>query len=314
MTANVTAPAAARGGGRHSLRRREAIRGYLWVSPWVIGAALFTFGPMLASLYLSFTQYNIVASPRWVGIQNYVTAFTKDNLFWGSLGRTLLYALISVPIGVIGSLSAALLLNRSWRGTAFFRTCFFLPSLIPIVASALLWRWIFDPRLGLLNYVLSFVGVTGPGWFSSRDWAMPGLILVALWSTIGGSQMVIFLAGLQGIPRELYEAAEVDGADRWTQFRSVTIPLLTPTLFFNLVIGVIGALKVFSVAYIATEGGPNYATWFYVIHLYYEAFRYFEMGYASALAWIFFAVVITFTVLQVRWSSRWVYYEGADRE
>ncbi len=295
-------------------RRRDGLQGYLWISPWLIGVTLFTIGPMLASLFLSFTQYNIVANPRWIGAANYVNAFTKDKLFWGSLGRTLLFALISVPLSSIGSLGAALLLNRTWRGTSFFRACFFLPSLIPLVASALLWRWIFDPRLGLLNYLLSLIGVKGPGWFSSAEWAMPGIIIMSLWGTIGGSQMLIFLAGLQGIPRELTEAAEVDGASRWRRLWAITLPMLSPTLFFNLVLGIIGALKVFSVAYIATEGGPNYATWFYLLHLYYQAFRFFEMGYASALAWIFFAVVICFTILQVRLSNRWVYYEGAGRE
>jgi multiple sugar transport system permease protein len=299
-------------GGSARLRRRQALIGYLWISPWLIGALLFTIGPMLASLFLSFTQYNIVESPRWIGLANYVQAFTKDDLFWGSMWRTLVYAAVTVTLGTTGSLGAALLLNRPWRGTALLRTAFFLPSLVPIVASALLWRWIFNPQVGLFNYLLSLVGIRGPAWFASTEWAMPGLIIMALWGTIGGSQMLIFLAGLQGVPRELYEAAEVDGAGVWGRFRHVTLPMISPTLFFNTILGLIGGLKVFSAAYVGTEGGPAYATWFYLLHLYFQAFRFFEMGYASALAWIFFAIVITLTIVQVRWSSRWVYYEGAD--
>jgi len=299
-------------GGSARLRRRKALIGYLWISPWLIGALLFTIGPMLASLFLSFTQYNIVESPRWIGLANYVQAFTKDDLFWGSMWRTLVYAAVTVTLGTTGSLGAALLLNRPWRGTALLRTAFFLPSLVPIVASALLWRWIFNPQVGLFNYLLGLVGIRGPAWFASTEWAMPGLIIMALWGTIGGSQMLIFLAGLQGVPRELYEAAEVDGAGVWGRFRHVTLPMISPTLFFNTILGLIGGLKVFSAAYVGTEGGPAYATWFYLLHLYFQAFRFFEMGYASALAWIFFAIVITLTIVQVRWSSRWVYYEGAD--
>ncbi len=299
-------------GGSARLRRRQALIGYLWISPWLIGAVLFTVGPMLASLFLSFTQYNIVESPRWIGLANYIHAFTKDDLFWGSMWRTLVYAAVTVTLGTTGSLGAALLLNRPWRGTALLRTAFFLPSLVPIVASALLWRWIFNPQVGLFNYLLGLVGIQGPAWFASTEWAMPGLIIMALWGTIGGSQMLIFLAGLQGVPRELYEAAEVDGAGVWSRFRHVTLPMISPTLFFNTILGLIGGLKVFSAAYVGTEGGPAYATWFYLLHLYFQAFRFFEMGYASALAWIFFAIVITLTIVQVRWSSRWVYYEGAD--
>lgn len=299
-------------GGSARLRRRQALVGYLWISPWLIGAVLFTVGPMLASLFLSFTQYNIVESPRWIGLANYVQAFTKDDLFWGSMWRTMVYAAVTVTLGTAGSLGAALLLNRPWRGTALLRTAFFLPSLVPIVASALLWRWIFNPQVGLFNYLLGLVGIRGPAWFASTEWAMPGLIIMALWGTIGGSQMLIFLAGLQGVPRELYEAAEVDGAGAWGRFRHITLPMISPTLFFNTILGLIGGLKVFSAAYVGTEGGPAYATWFYLLHLYFQAFRFFEMGYASALAWIFFAIVITLTIVQVRWSSRWVYYEGAD--
>lgn len=298
--------------GSTRLRRRQALLGYLWISPWLVGMILFTAGPMLASLFLSFTQYNIVASPRWVGLANYVQAFTRDELFWGSMWRTLVYAAVTVTLGTAGSLGAALLLNRPWRGTTLLRTCFFLPSLVPIVASALLWRWIFNPQIGLFNYLLGLVGIRGPGWFASTEWAMPGLIIMALWGTIGGSQMLIFLAGLQGVPQDLYEAAEVDGAGRWTRFRHVTLPMISPTLFFNAILGLIGGLKVFSAAYVGTEGGPAYATWFYLLHLYFQAFRFFEMGYASALAWIFFAIVISLTIIQVRWSNRWVYYEGAD--
>lgn len=299
--------------GRSARARREAIQGYLWIAPWFVGFVLFILGPMLASLFLSFTQYSLTGAPAWTGLANYRQAFIEDRLFWSSFGRTILYAIITVPLGIAGSLLAALLLNQKLKGTTWYRACFFVPSLVPIVATALLFQWIYDPNLGLLNYVLSLVGIHGPGWFSSIRWALPSLIILALWGTIGGGYMIIFLAGLQGVPSELYEAAAIDGANSWSKFSNVTLPMISPTMFFNLILGIIGALKVFDSAYVGTHGGPDYATWFYLLHLYYEAFQYFAMGYASALAWIFFVVVISFTVLQVYLSSRWVYYEGEDR-
>jgi multiple sugar transport system permease protein len=296
-----------------SMRRREIIDGYLFLSPWIIGFTLFVGGPMIASLFLSFTAYDIIGSPRWVGLDNFVHAFTRDRLFWPSLGRTFYYAAIVVPVGIVGSLLLASLLNQPIRGKMFFRTFFFLPHLTPIVASAVLWMWIFQPQVGLANYLLSWVGVKGPGWLSSTEWAVPGLIIMALWRSVGGDRMMIFLAGLQGIPQELYEAADMDGAGRIAKFRHVTMPMLTPTIFFNLVLGVIAALKVFAAAFVATKGGPAYATWFFALHIFTNAFQYYDMGYASALAWVFLVVMLVFTYIQFRSASRWVYYAGDER-
>ena len=270
---------------------------------------------MLASLYLSFTQYAVGSTPRVIGLDNFVRALSgKDDLFWPSMGRTVEYALVMVPIGISLSLLAATLLNQSLKGTAIYRTLFFLPSLTPVVAAAVIWRWLYQPDFGAINWLLWQLGVDeGPRWLAKPDSALPSLMVIGLWTSVGGGAMLIFLAGLQSVPRELHDAAAIDGANAWQRFRNVTLPLITPTIFFNLVIGIIAALKVFAVAVLATQGGPNYATWFFNLHLYNYAFQFFEMGYASALAWIFFLLVVTLTYLNVRWSRRWVYYEGGDR-
>jgi multiple sugar transport system permease protein len=293
-------------------RRRHIISGYLYLTPWLLGFLLFWLGPAVASLGLSLTSYNVISAPSFIGLKNYVDAFTQDQLFWPSLVKTVYFAGASVPLGLLGSLGAALLLNQSLRGTPFFRTLFFIPSLLPIVASTVLWVWLLQPDWGLVNGLLYDVGVHGPRWFSSTEWAIPGLISLALWTTIGGPRMIIFLAGLQGVPEELHAAAAIDGANRWQRFRHVTMPMITPTLFFNLVLGIIGALQVFTLAYVATEGGPNYATWFYAVNIYYQAFQYFSLGYAAALAWLFAMVIVILTWVQFRMSRSWVYYAGGD--
>jgi multiple sugar transport system permease protein len=294
------------------LARRKARYGYLFISPFLIGFVVFTAYPLLASLYLSFTNFNLMSPPQWVGLENYARAFTGDNLFWSSLGRTTEYALLIVPIGVALSLGAALLLNQGYPGTAVLRTFFFLPSITPVIASVLIWLWILHPTLGVMNYLLGLVGVQGPAWTQSTVWALPSLVLLGLWGTVGGTRMIVFLAGLQGVPRELHEAAEIDGANVWQRFRNVTLPLISPTIFFNVVVSIIGALSVFSVAYIGTQGGPSYSTYFYVYHLYTNAFQYNLMGYASALAWIFLVIVLALTVVQFRLQDRWVYYAGGE--
>ena len=265
---------------------------------------------MLASLCLSFTNYSITGSTSFVGVKNYVYMLTRDRLFWGAVGKTFYFATVVVIVGTTGSLACALLLNTGLRGTALYRTAYFIPSLTPIVALSLLWTWILQPQYGPLNGMLSRLGIPAPGWLASPAWAIPGLLLMNLWGTIGGSRMVIFLAGLQGVPQELHDAAHVDGANGWQRFVNVTLPMLSPTIFFNLVLGIIGGLKVFAAAYVATGGGPAYATWFYLMHLFTQAFQFLEMGYASALAWFFFAVVLALTLVQFTVSRRWVYYEG----
>jgi multiple sugar transport system permease protein len=294
-------------------RAREALWGYLFLLPWLLGLVLFVAGPMLASLALSVTRYDIIRAPAFIGLANYARAFVGDELFWPSLGRTFTYAVLAVPLGLAGSLGLALLLNRGLRATPLFRTVYFLPHLTPAVAAAILWQWLLHPEVGPINYLLGGLGLPRPGWFASPQWALPSIILVNLWMYCGGNTMIIFLAGLQGIPAELYDAAAVDGAGAWARFRHVTVPMLSPTIFFNLVLGIIGALKVFALAYVATQGGPAWATWFFALHIYRNAFEYFEMGYASALAWIFTALLLALTLVQLRLARQWVYYAGGGR-
>jgi len=293
-------------------RAREALWGYILVGPWLVGLVVFVAGPILASLALSLTKYDVIRSPEFLGLANYGRAFFEDELFWGSLERTFRYAIIAVPVGLSGSLFLAVMLNRALRGTTIYRTMYFLPHLTPAVAAAILWQWLLHPEVGPVNYLLGSVGLPKPGWFASPQWALPSIVLVNLWMYWGGNNMLIFLAGLQGVPQEYYDASEVDGAGAWSRFRHVTLPMISPTIFFNLVLGIIGALKVFSLAYVATQGGPAWATWFFALHIYRWAFEYFEMGYASALAWIFAAVLMVFTLIQIRASRRWVYYAGGS--
>ncbi len=312
MAQQTAALSGVRAARRSRLARSENLAGWLWSSPWIIGFFVWTLGPMLYSLYLAFTKYNIASAPEWVGIANFVQALSsKDSLFWPSLVRTFTWAIVMVPLSLTCSLLAAMLLNQHLRATELFRTLYFLPSLTPAVASALLWRWLFQPDFGPINYVLGQIGVAHPPlWFAEESLAMPSLMIMTLWGAVGGGNMIIFLAGLQGVPLELHEAASIDGASVVRRFWSVTLPMITPTIFFNLVIGVIAALRTFTTAFVATGGGPHYATWFYILHLYQTAFQNFDMGYASSLAWIFFVIVISLTTINVRLSRHWVYYEG----
>jgi multiple sugar transport system permease protein len=296
---------------RVSLGRREAIQGYLYISPWLAGLVIFTAGPIVASAYLSLTEYRILVPPRFVGLDNYARAVGGgDPIFWTSVFNTTYYALLFVPLSIVGSLAAALLLNVGMRGQAGFRTMFFIPSITPAVAAVLLWIWVLSPEFGPLNSLLRVVGIEGPAWLGSPEWSKPALILMSLWGAVGGSTMIIFLAGLQGVPSELYEAAEIDGANPWQGFVHVTLPLLSPAVFFNLVVGMIAAFRVFTAAFVATGGGPLYSTMFYMLHLFNNAFVFLHMGYASALAWLFVLLVLVLVVVQVRMATRWVYYEG----
>lgn len=297
-------------GAKTKNQARRSLWGYLFLTPWLIGLVVFVIGPILASLYFSFSEYNILKPPRVVGLANYKKALFSDELFWSSLGRTLYYAAVVVPLGVIGSLFFAILLNQQLKATNLFRTLFFLPHLTPTVAMAILWTWLLHPQIGPINTFLGNIGLPKPGWLADPKWAIPSLILMSLWAGWGGNRMLIFLAGLQGVPQELVEAAEIDGAGTWAKFRNVTLPMISPTMLFNLVLGVIGALKVFSMAYVATKGGPSYATWFFALHIYSQAFDYYRMGYGTALAWLFTVLVLTFTFIQLRFSSRWVFYAG----
>jgi multiple sugar transport system permease protein len=291
------------------MRTKEALQGYLLASPWLIGLFIFTLGPMLFSLYISFTHYDIVSAPVWLGLANYHDLFLADPMFWTALWNTVFYTAFSVPLGLIGSLLLALLLNRPVRGIALFRAAYYIPTVVSTVPATILWVWLLDPTAGLVNQGLALVGIHGPTWLHSPDWSKPGLILMSLWG-IGGATMVIYLAGLQGIPQQLYEAAQIDGANKWAQFRHITIPMLSPTTFFNLIVGIIASFQVFTQAYIATQGGPLNSTTFYSLYLYREGFQYLYMGYASAMAWVLLLITLGLTLLNFRLARRWVYYEG----
>jgi multiple sugar transport system permease protein len=300
-----------------TMSRREAAWAYVFISPWIIGFIVFTAGPMLSSLYFSFTDYNILDSPIWTGLSNYRNLF-RDPLFWTSLKVTVYFASLALPLGLIVGFFLAILLNQKVPGVNLWRTLYYLPSVIAGVAVALMWMRIFNPRVGFLNPLLEeLFGIKkGPGWLQDPDWAMPALVIMSLWG-VGGS-MIIYLAGLQGVPTALYDASKVDGANLWQRFRHVTLPMVTPVILYNLVMGLIGTFQYFTEVYVignaaGNVGGPARATLFYNLYLYQNAFRYFDMGYASAMAWILLVIVLVLTMLVFRSSEVWVYYEGELR-
>ena len=290
---------------------REALTFYFCVLPWIVGFLAFTAGPMLFSLVLTFTRWNMLTPLKFVGVQNFSKLLTADRLFWKSLGVTAYYSFASVPLNLMTGFLLAILLNQGVKGLSVYRTVFYLPSVVSGVAVALLWAWVFNPQYGVLNGILAAFGIRGPLWIYSEEWVIPSLIMMSLWG-VGGS-MLVYLGGLQGIPTELYEAAEIDGAGRFSRFRHVTVPMMTPVIFFSLVMGIIGSFQVFTQAFIMTEGGPNNASLFYVLYLYRNAFQYFQMGYASALAWILFVIIMVLTLAVFRSSSTWVFYQGELR-
>lgn len=296
---------------RSGLLRNEARDAFIFILPWFLGFLAFTAGPMLASLYISFTRWEIVTSAKWVGFEQYTKLFADDR-FWLALYNTSYYVFLGVPLHLLMALLAALAINLELRGIRIYRTLFYVPSLTPVVANSILWVWIFHPQWGLANSFLERFGIEGLYWLQDPRLAKPALIIMSFWS-IGG-QMVILLAGLKGIPAALYEAADIDGATVWQRFWRITLPLLTPALFFNFIIAIIGAFQVFTQAYIMTDGGPNYSTLFYLLYLYRAAFENFRMGYASAMAWVLFVIVLIFTLIQFRLSDRWVFYEGDLRK
>lgn len=292
------------------LARREALAFYAFISPWLIGFIVFTLGPILASLYFSLTQYQIVKPPEWIGLQNYRELVT-DRLFWQSLKVTTYYTALSVPLGIAASLFLAILLNQRVPFLSVFRTLYYLPSVITGVAVALLFSWILNPEFGLVNYVLSALfGIRGPGWFYDKTWVIPSFVLLSLWGL--GGPMIIYLAALQSVPTELYEAAELDGANVWHRFRNVTLPMISPVILFTLITGIIGSFQVFTQIYVITQGrgGPNYGSLVYVLYLFQNAFRNFRMGYASAQAWILFLIIFGLTLLALRVARSRVYYEA----
>lgn len=280
--------------------------GYAFISPWLVGFAVFTAVPFLVSIYLSFTRYDVVSSPVWIGTANYHRLLSEDALFWKSLGITLRFAVVSVPLGIVSGVGLALLLNLRVRGISAYRTAFFIPSIVPLVATTAIFAWILNPQFGIVNVLLKHVGITGPAWLHSSRWAFWSLVVLSMW-TVGGS-MIIYLAGLKDIPVSLYEAALIDGAGPWNRLRHVTLPMLTPVIFFNLVMGVIGSFQYFTQAYIMTHGGPDDSTLFYALYLFNRAWRYLDMGYASAMAWILFVVVMVCTGAIFRTHRKWVHY------
>lgn len=294
--------------GMTKSQRADLAKGLAFASPWIIGFVVFTAYAIAASLYYSCCRYDILTPPQWIGLKNYSRLIFDDAVFAKSLWNTMYMVVFGLPVGLVASLVLSLLLNAKVKGIAIYRTIFYVPSLVPAVALATLWLWLLNTDIGLINVLLRKVGIAGPGWLTDPIWSKPALILMGLWG-VGGSA-IIYLAGLQGIPDHLYEAAELDGAGSLHKLRHVTLPMLSPVIFFNLVMGLIGSFQYFTQVYIMTNGGPQDSTLFYALYLFNRAFVDLKMGYASAMAWILFAITLVCTFVVFKSSARWVYYEG----
>ena len=290
------------------MARREEWAGWLMVSPWVIGIVVWTLGPFAASAWFSLTDYAILRKAAFVGLENFRTMLFEDPLFWISLKVTTVYAVVSIPLHIVLGLFLAMLLNARIYGLAWLRTIYYLPAVLSGVAVSFLWIWVFSADWGVLNLGLGVLGIKGPNWLTSQAWALPALMIMSLWGVGGG--LVIYLAGLQGVPTELYEAAEVDGANNWHRFWNITLPMISPVILFQLIMGIIGALQTFTQGYVMTGGGPNNATLFYMLYLWRNAFQNLKMGYASALAWAIFVYIMVLTLVVLRSSQAWVFYTG----
>jgi multiple sugar transport system permease protein len=293
---------------RMTERRREAIAGYIFAGPWLIGLVCLTALPAAASIYFSFTDYPLLKSPQFIGLMNYVQLFSGDVRFLKALSNTLFIVALGVPIQMVVGLAMALLLNQKVRGLGVYRTLFFLPSQITGVALALLWGWILNPQFGVNSQGMGYIGIEAPLWLTDPNWVKPAFVMLGLWAI--GTQMIIWLAGLQSIPEIYYEASEIDGAGRIRQLFSITLPLLTPTIFFTLITGIIGSFQIFTQALILTKGGPNDASLFYALYVYQQGFQFFQMGYACSLAWVLFVIIMVLTLLNLRFARTWVYYES----
>ncbi len=286
---------------------RDNFYGYLFISPWLIGGFLcLTIYPMLSAFWHSFTRYNIIRPAQWVGLENY-QRLMGDPLFWKSLYNTAFFTFLGIPLWLVIAFALALLLHQKLKGMGIYRTIFYMPTIVPGVAVAVLWIQLLHPNFGLINALLAMIGISGPSWLTSEAWAKPAIILLRCWAGVGGS-MIIFLAQLRSLPEHLYEAAKIDGASNWQQLIRITIPLMTPTIYFNLLVSLIGSFQVFTEAYIMTEGGPVNATTFYVYYFFQQAFNYFNMGYASAMTVIMFIIILVVTIFINRSSGRWVHY------
>lgn len=296
-----------------SMKRKEAIQGYLFILPWLIGFFVFTLGPLILSFIASFTNYDITSQMDFIGFENYKRMFTRDPLFWKSLGNTLYYVVISVPATLLGAIVIALLMNQKIPGIRFFRTIYYLPSVLSGVGVYFLWMQLLSPQSGLINIVLSWFGIEGPVWLFDPNWTKPALIFMNLWK-VGGS-MLLYLASLQGIPTQLYEAAEIDGAGPIRKFFNITLPMITPIIFFDLVTSIIGSFQIFQEAYVMSEngtGGPANSMRFFNLHMWNKAFVTFEMGYAMTMSWVLFLIVFVITLINLKLAPRWVYREGGQ--
>jgi multiple sugar transport system permease protein len=298
---------------RSKKTRRQLGWALLFISPWILGFLFFVTYPSLASLYYGFTSFSIVKPPRWVGLNNYATLLTDDPLFYKTIANTLYMVVIGVPLSIVFAFATALLLDVKVRGLSIYRTIYYLPTVVPPVAATLLWLWILNPQYGLLNYLLGFVGLRSPTWFSDPTWSKPALILMGLWS-VGGTT-VLYLAALKGVPVEMHEAAKLDGAGWLQRLINITVPLVSPVTLFVLIIGIINAFRIFDTVYIIggtgnpTSGAPQGSLLFYGLYLYANAFKYLRMGYASAMAWVLFLIIMAVTVLFIKTSARWTHYE-----
>ncbi len=300
-------------GGRATFPRGEALAGLAFISPWIVGFLIFTAGPMVLSLWLSLTDYSVLQAPHFVGLQNY-QMLLKDPRVGQSLLNSFIYAILYVPLSTIVALGLALMLNRVGRAAGFFRTVFYLPSITPYVAVGTLWLWLLNPRVGLVNRGLELLGINGPGWTTDAFWIKPGIVLMGLWGV--GSTVIIYLAALRNVPHDLHEAASIDGAGSWKQFIHITIPMISGAIFFTLIVNTISALQIFDQVYTmyfgtmkTTSGAASSAGLFYNIYLFRQAFEFLKMGYASAMAWVLFVIIMILTFIQLRLGNRWVYYE-----
>lgn len=289
--------------------RRAFGKGLLFVAPWIVGFFTFTLYPFVTTLYYSFEKVSLVSASKFVGLGNY-KALIHDGTFWTALYNTAYYTALEVPFSTIMAIALAMLLNMRVRGVKVYRAIFFLPSVVPVVAGAMVWLWLFNPSFGIVNSLLNSVGIHGPGWMFSVAWAKPTFVLLGLWGI--GTPMVIYLAALQGVPKEMYEVSALEGANAWQRTRDITLPMISPAILFNVVLALVACLQYFTQAYIMTSGGPDNSTMFYALYLYYQAFRYLDLGFASAMAWILFVVVVLITLILFRLSRRFVYYAGGD--
>lgn len=290
------------------VERRNLRNGLLFITPYLIGLALFTAYPLGASFYYSLTNFNILKSPQFIGLNNYINLLTVDTLFWISLKNTLYYALVFIPCSTLFALSLAILLNSKVPGQSMFRTVFYLPTIVPVVASSIIWILLLNPQYGIVNTLIRAVGAQTPGWLADPVWSKPALVMMGIWAS--GNIMIIYLASLQDVPTHLIEAAILDGANSFQRFLNITIPMISPAILFNVIMGLISSFQVFTNAYVMTDGGPNNSTLFYALYLYRNAFQYIKMGYASALAWILLIITLFLTWLVMRSSARLVYYGG----